>query len=214
MGLFTPAWKSKNKEKALRAIEKMTDQKKLAKVAKTAESWEVRKRAVWKITDQSMLVDVAKNDGDSRVRKAAVEELTDQSALADIAKNDKDSDVRKAAVEKLTDKSALADVAKNGEDWNVAIVAYKRLGLNTDITAKLSSLINGSYSARKNSAIALIQLLKNDHKSASFLWKRVSEKSRTPHLDEPDTILECGMNMEDGYDTGIGIEFPPYPFND
>jgi hypothetical protein len=29
MGLFTPAWKSKNEEKALRAVEKMTDPEKL-----------------------------------------------------------------------------------------------------------------------------------------------------------------------------------------
>jgi hypothetical protein len=38
MGLFTPAWKSKNENKALRAVEKMTDQKKLERVAKGAES--------------------------------------------------------------------------------------------------------------------------------------------------------------------------------
>ncbi|MDR1497417.1 MAG: hypothetical protein LBS59_03250 [Puniceicoccales bacterium] len=47
MRLFSPpAWKSKNEERALRSVEKMTDQEKLARVAKEAEYREVHKTAV------------------------------------------------------------------------------------------------------------------------------------------------------------------------
>ena len=34
MGLFTPAWKSKDEKKAIDAVEKLTDQTILARVAK------------------------------------------------------------------------------------------------------------------------------------------------------------------------------------
>ena len=53
MELFTPAWKSENEEKALAAVKKITDQKKLAQVAKKAKNWKVRKVAVEKLTDQT-----------------------------------------------------------------------------------------------------------------------------------------------------------------
>jgi hypothetical protein len=84
MELFTPAWKSENLYRALYAVEKMTDQKKLAMVAKEAKNWKVRKAAVEKLTDQNMLADVAKTDSDSGVREAAVAKLANQSVLADM----------------------------------------------------------------------------------------------------------------------------------
>jgi hypothetical protein len=60
MELYTLAWKSENEERALRAIEK--------------------------ITDRNLLVDIAKNAGDSDVRKVAVEKLICQNVYADVVK--------------------------------------------------------------------------------------------------------------------------------
>jgi hypothetical protein len=51
MKLFTPAWKSKNEERALRAVEKMTDQKKLVQVAKEARHWAARIAAAHKLVE-------------------------------------------------------------------------------------------------------------------------------------------------------------------
>jgi hypothetical protein len=48
MELFTPAWKGKNEERALRAVEKMTDQKKLKRVVKEDKNRKSRKVAVEK----------------------------------------------------------------------------------------------------------------------------------------------------------------------
>jgi DUF917 family protein len=135
MGLFTPAWKSKNEEKALRAVEKMTDRKKLEEVAKTAENGKVRRAAVKKITDQSVLADIARNDKDSDVCKAAVEKIIDLSpSIGEIVKVDKDElkKFRLAAVEKLTDQSVLADIAKNAEDEYLREAAIHRLTVIKD----------------------------------------------------------------------------------
>jgi hypothetical protein len=103
MGLFTPAWKSKNEKRALRAIEKMTDQKKLSEAAKTAESWKVRKASAEKIIDQITLARIAINDSDSNVRLAAVGKITHPAILAKIAESAIDS---LAEAEKSYDKLA------------------------------------------------------------------------------------------------------------
>jgi hypothetical protein len=64
--------------------------KELFTPALKSENWKKRRKAVWKLTNQKKLAKVAKNDTDSDVRKAAVEKLTDPSVLADIAKNAKE----------------------------------------------------------------------------------------------------------------------------
>jgi hypothetical protein len=166
MGLFTPAWKSRNEKRALKAVEKMTDQQKLAKVAKEARNWRARLEAVYELTDQTVLADIAKNDKDSYMRKAAVKTLTDQTVLADVAKNDKDRDVReaavekltivrKAAVEKLTDPAALADIAKNDKELtDVRKAAVCEL---TDQTALADIAKNANnYDVRKKAIEKLI----------------------------------------------------------
>jgi hypothetical protein len=153
MGLFTPAWKSKNHKRALDAVEKMTDQKTLAKVAKKARIGVAREAAAAKLTNQRMLADVAINAGDSGARKAAVANLTDQNALSYIAVIDRNEDVRReaivnltdqsvliciaknrgfdsvreAAIAKLTDQHVLADIAKNDNNWEVCRAAVERL---------------------------------------------------------------------------------------
>jgi uncharacterized protein YkvS len=154
MRLFRPAWNSKNPDSAVKAVAKIKDEAKLARIAKEAWCWQacvaaveritnpvlladvarndkgysdVRKAAVERLTDQSVLVDVARNDKCFFVRLAAVERLTDPSVLADVARNDNDNDVRKAAVERLTDQSVLAYVARNDKYYSVRLAAVERL---------------------------------------------------------------------------------------
>jgi hypothetical protein len=75
MELLKPRWESENKKEALRAIEALTDQEELAKAAKTAPDWKVRKVAIEKLTDQSVLDDMARNDKDIVVREVARRKL-------------------------------------------------------------------------------------------------------------------------------------------
>jgi hypothetical protein len=112
----------------------------------------------------------------------------------------------------------LADIARNSQDWDVTITAYKRFG-GADIIYELSRLDFSYYSNRKEAAVKLIQLLKNNPKSASLLWERVSEIARKPHDDSPHSDLgnrssSCHEDIRHTDNGGIGMEFPPYPFND
>ena len=51
MILIKPAWDSENHWRAVKVVEKMKNEVKLARVAKEAQTWEARKAAVKKITD-------------------------------------------------------------------------------------------------------------------------------------------------------------------
>ena len=83
---FKPDWMSKNEGKALKAVEKETDQTKLAEIAKAALVFSVREAAVEKLTKQSLLAVIAKNEADGYVRKTALEKLTDAALLKGIEK--------------------------------------------------------------------------------------------------------------------------------
>ena len=84
MDIFKPAWASKNEQKALKAVENISDQNKLGKVAKNAWHTTVSSAAVRKLTDQSVLVDIA-TTANKVIRSEAVRKLTDQKALLFIA---------------------------------------------------------------------------------------------------------------------------------
>jgi hypothetical protein len=73
LDIFKPVWQSKNKEKALRAVERISDQQKLMEVAKTADlDYNVRRAAIDKLTDQSVLADIAKSDREQIIRRTTV----------------------------------------------------------------------------------------------------------------------------------------------
>ena len=118
------------------AVERMTDQDLLAKIAMEDEKAGVRQAAVAKLTDQDLLAKIAmeakdrivlrkaagevlmdpKTELEVHVCLAAVAKLTDQDLLAKIALEAKDwSVLRLAAVEKLTDQALLAKIALEDE---------------------------------------------------------------------------------------------------
>jgi len=126
MGLFKPAWKSKDWTKAVKAIEKVTDKNKLARIAVEAPTSDARVAAISKINDQTVLTNIAKNDENEWVRETAVEKLTDQIVLAYVAKNEEEtSKVRSVAIKKLTDQTVLTDIAKN-DKW-LRVEAIRKL---------------------------------------------------------------------------------------
>jgi hypothetical protein len=110
MFFLKPAWLSKNKVKALKAIEKLNDEKDLVRAAREPVNPIIRLAAVEKLTDQAELAYIAKNDEDNDVCRAAVKKITDQAALADVVITAKNSAGRYHACDKLTDQTLLADV--------------------------------------------------------------------------------------------------------
>jgi hypothetical protein len=71
MSLFKPAWMSRFQGRAVRAVEKLTDHEEIARAAIEAQNFIVRLIAINKLTNQSVLAKVAKCDSDSGVRYIA-----------------------------------------------------------------------------------------------------------------------------------------------
>ncbi|MDR2050431.1 MAG: hypothetical protein LBQ63_01480 [Deltaproteobacteria bacterium] len=120
---FKPAWQSNNIARAIRAIEKLNDQKTLAGIAENGMNDAVRRAAIQRLTDQKTLARIAWNYRAGLDRNVAVLNLTDQDALADIAKdedsslgvpaivfNDVHIDVRIKAAGRLNDQKVLLDI--------------------------------------------------------------------------------------------------------
>jgi hypothetical protein len=133
---------SANREKALKAVERATDQTKLAEIAKSAPDNQVRHKAIIKLNDQSALVYVAKNDKNFYNREVAAEKLLDktlaQSVFVDIALNGGDKYQRTRMIEKwLDDQSALADIAKRDKNPVIRKVAVGKL-TNDSILADIA----------------------------------------------------------------------------
>jgi hypothetical protein len=110
------------------AVEKLTDQALLAKIAVKEENPDVRQAAVYKLTDQALLAKIAVEDNNQYVRSAAVINLTDQNVLAKIVIEAVDFrfDVREAFLH-LTDQALLARIAIEAKNEDVRKNAVKDL---------------------------------------------------------------------------------------
>ncbi len=117
MGLFTPVWKTTDRQKmneALEAVAKMKNQSKLTQVAVQAPLYQVRKAAMKKLTDQKVLADIAIHD--SELEKNAVEILTDNDAIQYVMENAESKDVRRQAALKLADRACRREARIDAVD--------------------------------------------------------------------------------------------------
>jgi hypothetical protein len=87
----------------------------------------LRRAAVEKLTDQTMLARIAVADEDSLVRLSAAFRLTDPETLARVAIEGRDSKIGCTLVERLTDRVLLKRVADEGNDPGVREAASKLL---------------------------------------------------------------------------------------
>ena len=84
---FTEHLRYNKSARVAKSVDKLTDQTKLACIAREAPDLHIRTTAINRLTDQKLLADIAKNDFWASARKTALERLTDQTTVADIAKN-------------------------------------------------------------------------------------------------------------------------------
>lgn len=118
---------STNTMAALSAIEKITDQTILFKVAIEAIDGQVAAAAAEKLVSQALLIKVVNEARNSMSQVTALKKITNQSALANIAISN--WPLRVAAVESITDQSLLAKVAKETDDGadHISIIVMGKL---------------------------------------------------------------------------------------
>ena len=112
-----PSLKSPDYQVRLKAVEKLTNQALLAKIAKEDNDFRVQHCALSNLTECK----------EPSIRYEAIGMLTNRSALAKIAFNDKDRDSRHFAIARLTDQDALVKCALNSENGDFRNGAVDRL---------------------------------------------------------------------------------------
>ena len=117
-------WQSRDEYKSKIAVRKITNQKRLAKIAKEAPRFETCVLAIEKLDAkyQELFADIVLSDRYlfwiDKVHEAAVKKLTDQKLLSIVIEKYKGNDfdvheIRSLAVKNLTNQSLLAEIAKN-----------------------------------------------------------------------------------------------------
>ncbi|MDP8240898.1 MAG: HEAT repeat domain-containing protein [Candidatus Hatepunaea meridiana] len=117
--LFRPAYKSKDPEVRLKAVETLNDQSALKIIAEEDKSPRVRMAAIEKITDQDVLTQVALDGNEIDARIAAVERIDSQETLAEIIKLRKNYELMAACFSRITDKKILEAIA-NDPEYNMS----------------------------------------------------------------------------------------------
>ena len=172
MGLFTPIYMKGNlstrqARAAISKVKKMTDQAKLADIARDGKDNSVREAAIDRLNDANLLADFVLNDSDVRYwsfcrlkelrdEKALAKVVTkqssldlkyiyesmdliqDQSLLEQIAKTALREEARRNAVRKLNDQSVLRDIALRDPNATVRAAAAQFM-TDSDALAKVAA---------------------------------------------------------------------------
>jgi hypothetical protein len=144
---------STNYQSRIRAVNKITDQNTLYKVALEDISYEVKIAAFNKITDQNLINKIAIESKEPKLRIEAVNKITDQnnvaledisyevkieamnrlnpSQLTKLASDFKELYLKLRVVDLLTDQIELMNISQNNDNWDVRKAAFKKLNDNS-----------------------------------------------------------------------------------
>ncbi|MEI6297390.1 MAG: hypothetical protein WCO84_07180 [bacterium] len=95
-----------------------------------SDNYKSRIRAVNKLSDQNVLYKVALDDGNYSVKEAAMKKLS-HSLLAKLTTESKELKVRLYAVYFLSDQNELLIISQNNDNWSVRQAAFKKLNDNS-----------------------------------------------------------------------------------
>ena len=109
------------------AVTKINDDSLLAHVLNNSPYYRCYPACVERIGDEGMLKEIAYGNADDYLRKVAVSRIASQDILKDLALNDSSHHVRKEAVKNIDDVSFLRDVIENDSHYSVCMAAEKAI---------------------------------------------------------------------------------------
>ena len=192
------------------AVEKIKE-KKLVELLNCMKSPEVIAACIIrKINDMALIEEIARQYNHNASIKKMAEERLDSFGLLT-------AEQRKTMIQTAEDKS-LVDLAGYSNDWGVRLDAYKKMdGYNEEIYNAILNLERWHGKSRKEAATKLIPLLLKDRFVAGLFWNdcaRLSCKQHDDYVWHDDCGVDRQVEPATHEDTGIGVVFPPYPYND
>ncbi|MFZ0473387.1 MAG: hypothetical protein WAL94_12290 [Bacteroidales bacterium] len=113
--------------KRIQAVNKLTDQNTLYKVASTDSNLEVRIAALNRISDQNILYKMAMEEKDPKVRLIAFNGISDQNLINNLAVMSTDKELQLSAITKVTDQDILHKIALKNMLTEVRMAAFNRI---------------------------------------------------------------------------------------
>lgn len=110
MGLFAPKWMSDDRSKALKAVEKITDPRKLVEVAVNAKDQAVAGKAIERIHEEAVLAGITLGDAGSFAVEKALGRVMHPDLLKQIADEAEQDWVRIAALCRLARRNQSFDL--------------------------------------------------------------------------------------------------------
>ena len=128
MGLFTPAWQSRNEKRARAFTEKAQDYLTLKEIAGSAPLPKVRSCALRKIDNPRALLPFLETETDDSVRRELWERLHNSSRLLSLIKDRTAEDaVKKQALSLIDDENMLLQLIRESKDKTVRQLASGRI---------------------------------------------------------------------------------------
>lgn len=136
MSIFTPAWKSENEKKALKAVEKCKDDDKLVAIALEAPLESVCFAAVEKLNFDHNLEKVVRESRNREMRVAALKKMTDSKRVWDIIDNSKiwkeDRELYKIGLTRISDPKWIKEIICRKHDYELCLLAMKQVNFKRD----------------------------------------------------------------------------------
>ena len=132
MGLFKPGWMSKDENKAMRSLDRVSDDEELYRIATECPHLNVQIRAVSRIRDADRRLDVAltKRLISLNVRRAALEGASEER-LCLVAGKAPMCDIRLEAVDRMSDDTFLAKLVLGGAGGKYCYHTERSFAKNT-----------------------------------------------------------------------------------
>ena len=164
----------------------------------------IRVAAIEKLTDQTMLAKLAREATERNILVAVVTRLTDQTMLAKMSAEAEDWEVRKLAFRKLSE-TGLAKLAVEAEDKAVQLAVEVKQGKKTLDVAFLDSQLNTSGLGDALGAVALVGYQPSASGAvvqACHKYIRQGDVARIPELKELLTLYGNKTLAEDYMNCG------------
>lgn len=218
--LFGPKWKYAEYSKRMLAVESISNQAIITKIAKGDTNKNIRIAAIKKLSDQNALFEIAKKDMEVEVCLASTEKisdpnllarlaiqtvniavgleairnLTDQNILLDIVKRAGHSDIRFKAIEKLTDQNLLVDMIRSSHDLTIQLKGIKMLK-DPDILASIA--LNNTNLDYSKTALEKITDQKSLAEIAKYAKNIDIRMIATKRLSDQNTLIEIAKNSKE-----------------
>jgi len=121
----------------IRALNKVTDQSTLFKVAMTDPNYAVKVAAFNRITDPTLIGKIAIESIEQKLRLEATEKVMDENTLLKIAMDDPDYEVKMAAFNRISDQNNVCKIALECQEPKLRLEATKNVR-DQDILYKIA----------------------------------------------------------------------------